>query len=769
MKTARLTKKMVSLTVAGSLSLSLLGAANGAAVTEGTAPDIVGHWAEQDIAQWMSQGLIDGYEDGSFQPDKAVTRAEFVALVNRAFGFTAAGNAAFKDLKAADWSYADFQKAVKAGYLTGFEDGSVHPNSPISRQEIALIVERLLGLAPLPQGADAFSDSAMIPAWSKGAIGAVEANGIMDGYEDHTFKPANNATRAEAVVILSHALKVKSAPVVLDKAGTVGPATGTQTIHGDVVVSSPGVTLRNTVVEGNLTFAAGIGEGDAVLDHVTVKGTTLVQGGGAHSIHFEDSVLLTIVVDKTAGAVRIVAEGSTTVATVRLQTAATLEEEAGLTGEGFTDVQLSQLLPAGSSITLLGAFDDVDVTGVKVRIDIPSGNVQHITVGENATGNDINLGTGARIVDLVLNAAIKVIGGGKIDTVQMNEAAQASSSFETQPGRLEDENGNLIVPKSSAPSGPSQQELDQRAADDVTALITALPATADLTLAANAAGVEAANAAFGKLSTAQKALVTTGNQTKLADAVARIAELKADKAAADAVIALIAALPEPELLRLEDQADITAAKDALGALTAPQKALVTNQDKLALVIAKIDALIAAANAVTAQITALPDPAVITLDNQTDVTAANAAFNALSAAQQDLVTNQAKLTQAVAKIEALIAAANAVTAKIAALPDPATITLDNQAAVTSARTAFDALSASQQALVTNQTKLTQAEARISTLIAAANAVTAQIAALPDPAAITLDNQTDVDAANAAFNALSAAQQDLVTNQAKLTQA
>ncbi|NBD25771.1 hypothetical protein GT019_18010, partial [Paenibacillus sp. T1] len=248
-----------------------------------------------------------------------------------------------------------------------------------------------------------------------------------------------------------------------------------------------------------------------------------------------------------------------------------------------------------------------------------------------------------------------------------------------------------------------------------------------------------------------------------------VAKIEALIAAANAVTSQIAALPDPAAIMLDNQAAVTSARTAFDALSASQQALVTNQTKLTQAEAKISTLIAAATSVTAQITALPDPAAITLDNQADVNAANAAFNALSTAQQDLVTNQAKLTQAVAKIEALIAAANAVTAQIAALPDPAAITLDNQAAVTSARTAFDALSASQQALVTNQMKLTQAEAKISSLIAAATAVTAQITALPDPAVITLDNQTDVTAANAAFNALSTAQQDLVTNQAKLTQA
>ncbi|SFJ84558.1 S-layer homology domain-containing protein [Paenibacillus sp. UNC496MF] len=768
MRKASFSKKMVSLTLAGSLSLSLLGTANGATGGAGPAADIGGHWAEQEIRQWIAQGLIGGYEDGNFRPDKAVTRAEFVALVNRAFGFARTGGAAFGDLKAGDWSYADFRKAAAAGYIAGFGDGTVHPNAPVTRQEIAVIAQRLLGLTPSADSARAFADAASIPSWSKGAVGAVEDAGIMRGYEDHAFRPANNATRAEAVVILSQALKVKAAPIAFDKAGTYGPETGTQTIKGDVVIAAPGVTLRNTVIEGSLTFAAGIGEGDAALRHVTVKGTTLVQGGGAHSIHFEDSVLLTLVVDKAAGLVRIVAEGTTTVASAVMQSGATLEE-SGLTGEGFTDVQLSRLLPKGTTVTLLGSFDDVDVSGIQVRIDIPSGSVEQITVTDEATGNDIALGSGAKIVDLVLNAAVKVTGGGTIETATMSKEAQQSSSFEKQPNKLLDETGAVIHPTPPPPSGPSQEQIDRAAADRVTALIAALPATADLTLASDEAGVKAADTAFAALSASQKALVKTADRTKLNDAVARIAELKADKAAADAVVALIDALPDAAAIQLEDEPAVTAAKTAFDALTAAQQALVANADELTAALARIDARKADADAVAALIAALPEPAAATLADRDAVADANAKFAALSAAQQARVANKDKLAQAVAKIDALIAAANDVVALIGALPAASAVTLDDQPAVTAAKSAYDALSPSQQALVTNHAKLEDALVKIDALIAAANDVVALINALPSAAAITLDDQAAVDAANTAYDSLSTSQQALVTNHAKLTDA
>ena len=105
------------------------------------------------------------------------------------------------------------------------------------------------------------------------------------------------------------------------------------------MINTADVTLQNMIIKGKLTFAAGIGNGDAFLNNVTVTGETFVQGGGVDSIHLNNSVLQTITVDKKAGPVRIVAEGTTTVAQVNVNSSATLQEVAA-TGAGFGNVKL---------------------------------------------------------------------------------------------------------------------------------------------------------------------------------------------------------------------------------------------------------------------------------------------------------------------------------------------------------------------------------------------------------------------------------------------
>ena len=102
------------------LPLAMLGAMLLTAVPAAAAfHDTAGHWAEKTLNEWQDKGLIDGYGDGSFQPNGTVTRAEFIKLVNRTLGFTAASEISFSDVTERDWFHAEVAKAVTAGYAQG--------------------------------------------------------------------------------------------------------------------------------------------------------------------------------------------------------------------------------------------------------------------------------------------------------------------------------------------------------------------------------------------------------------------------------------------------------------------------------------------------------------------------------------------------------------------------------------------------------------------------------------------------------------------------
>ncbi len=397
------------------------------------------HWAATPLKNWMDKGWLRGYSDGTVKPDRSVTRGEFMALVNKSFGFTQTGEARFGDVKTSDWVYPEVQKAVQAGYITGYANGTIGASKTVSRQEAAAMIARLLALPGNAEAAAKFTDNATFAAWSKPAIGAVAAKGIMSGYQDGSFQPVKPITRAEAVVTLDKALANRSVNATYDKAGTYGPSEGVQTIAGDVAITAPGVTLRNLEIAGNLTIAETVGEGDVLLDHVKVKGTTNVRGGGQNSVHFKDTVLVTVVVDKKDGSVRIVVEGSTTVQEAVIQSPAKLEANGG-TGSSIDTVKLAETLPAGSKVTLSGSFENLQIAADSITIEIPSGSVKHVTTTEQAGDTQLTLGKDATIADIVLNAILKVLGEGTIEKATVNQGAE-NSTFQKQPQTKETPSG----------------------------------------------------------------------------------------------------------------------------------------------------------------------------------------------------------------------------------------------------------------------------------------------------------------------------------------
>ncbi|MEF3301790.1 S-layer homology domain-containing protein [Paenibacillus sp. GYB003] len=393
--------------------------------------DANGHWAEARLSSWVSKGYVQGYEDGSLRPDEAVKRGELVALINRASGATEKTDIRFRDLASGHWAYDEVAKAAKAGYVDGYEDGTVRVEAGVSRQELAVMLVRLLKLgdAEADRGLTTFKDAASFPAWSRMAIGALAASGIVDGYEDGTYRPAGPVTRAEAVVMLDRALNGS----IYRNAGVFGPRTGTETVKGNVTVTASGVTLQNMSIEGDLVLAEAIGEGDVDLKNVTVSGTTRIYGGGPNSIRFDDSVIAQVVVDKRNGLVRIKASGATAIREAVVRSGAIIEADEA-TGNGVDTVTLSEPLPKDAKVTLVGRYADVNVRASNVLVEIPKGTVSTMTVAGGARETTIVVGKEAALSRLVLNAAASVFGQGE---VKLAVVYSPGVRFEKAPAKIE--------------------------------------------------------------------------------------------------------------------------------------------------------------------------------------------------------------------------------------------------------------------------------------------------------------------------------------------
>ena len=108
-----------------------------------------GAWYNNAVSTLTRAGILDGYEDGSFRPNASITRAEFTKIAVSFFKHAGGASAnPFNDVPDSAW-YAEFVKAAaELGLIDGYEDGTFRPNAPITRAEACTIVNRTLGRAP---------------------------------------------------------------------------------------------------------------------------------------------------------------------------------------------------------------------------------------------------------------------------------------------------------------------------------------------------------------------------------------------------------------------------------------------------------------------------------------------------------------------------------------------------------------------------------------------------------------------------------------------
>ncbi|WP_341346757.1 S-layer homology domain-containing protein [Paenibacillus sp. FSL H3-0469] len=419
------------------------GQAEAAAVngTASAAGDISGHWAEPQMSEWIGDGYIKGFQDGSFRPDQAISRIEFVALVNRLFAYQGTGKISFKDVPSAAWFVSQVQAAVQAGYVTGFPDGTFQPDKPLSRVEAAVMLAKLTPVL-MKDGEDplkVFKDAGSIPGYGRDALGAVLSAGYMKGFPDGTIAAARQLTRAEAVVLLdrlkqqsgSHAEGGIIPPAkTLETGGTYGPATGSFTVAGDLTLNAPGIKLRNIQVQGNLLIGSKVGDGEIYLEQVTVQGSTDIQGGGAHSVHINQSRLGVVTVDRAEGLVRVVVGGTTIIRQLNVQSGAKLEsEQSGTASGGIEGVVIS----GSGEVTLSGNFSSVEIKS-NVKVVVTSGTIGRLSVAGGVSSSAITLNEGVKVSDLELHGTASVSGTGEIVKALVDAPKVV---FERSPGSVE--------------------------------------------------------------------------------------------------------------------------------------------------------------------------------------------------------------------------------------------------------------------------------------------------------------------------------------------
>lgn len=416
-------KKRICMALAAALSLSLAISATALAAIPS---DIGGHWAQGTIIQWTSNGYIAGYPDGTFKPDNSITRAEFVVMVNKAMGYNKRGNAYFSDVSAAHWAYAEIMKGVEAGYITGNGDGTFRPDAPVTRQEAAVMISKILGLDQDFASAAKYVDYRYIPSWAAGYVGAVSKAGIMTGYPDGDFKSDRVLTRAESVVSLD---KTKNYD------GKVEEDKDDREVFEDYRLTSS--SLSDKIIKGDLIISSSLSNRNVSLDNVKVEGKLIVEGG--KTVTADGCEISELEMNRSD--VEFDATGRTKVGKT------TFEKYGKLSGSGYSRVIIDEEF--NSYIELDANIDYVELDAdTNVRL-LENCVIETFEATKNADNATVNFNK-AEVEDMDIYDAIRITGRGDINNMTVYKSGVKSS---IRPDHLDRRNGASKPDYTSTSSG----------------------------------------------------------------------------------------------------------------------------------------------------------------------------------------------------------------------------------------------------------------------------------------------------------------------------
>ncbi len=163
------------------------------------------HWANIPVEYLANMGVIAGKGNGRFDPDSTVTREEFVKMIVSAFKYTNSGSdIQFTDVPASHWGHSYIKIAFENNIVKGLSETRFGVGSPITRQDMAVIIMRVVNdkQIELSGNASSFADDAKIASYAKQSVMELVAGGIINGYSDGKFRPEGPLTRAEAAKVI---------------------------------------------------------------------------------------------------------------------------------------------------------------------------------------------------------------------------------------------------------------------------------------------------------------------------------------------------------------------------------------------------------------------------------------------------------------------------------------------------------------------------------------------------------------------------------------
>ncbi len=185
-------------------------------------------WAKTAISKMAERGVINGMSAVRFAPGEALTRAQIAKLLVNLYQLDVVDSGAavtsYSDVAEGDWYAKPIAVMSGLGLVKGYEDGTFLPNKPVSREEMATMIGRTIEFLYGKEDVKytlSFSDASDISAYAEDYVARLTAGEVLSGYEDGSFRPKNTATRAEAAVLLYRLqMRVEDALHRMDDSGT---------------------------------------------------------------------------------------------------------------------------------------------------------------------------------------------------------------------------------------------------------------------------------------------------------------------------------------------------------------------------------------------------------------------------------------------------------------------------------------------------------------------------------------------------------------------
>ena len=399
------------------------------------------HWADSAMTKMAQADILKGDTDGQMHPDRPITRAEFVSMLNRAFRYDSYKDEKlpFSDMTGKEWYADNIRVAYNQGYFSGITKNKAGARDPITREQAAAMLCRNLKVDSKALQVDVFTDGRKISQWSKGSIGASVDKKYIHGYKDGSFRPQANITRGEAAAMLSNSLGT-----VLSKGGVQSLGT----VQGNVTISGYNTALEDTVITGDLYITEGVGMGYVKLHNVTVLGEVIVCGGGegqwgGSSVEFDDCTVAKLTIHGPADRpVAVSAIHGTRIGVTNVKSHAYIEnkssdrkvfERINLIGEENTELHVA------------GFFRTVSIQKPKNVFLLGRGEVENLIVDEKGVNSKVILDRKTLVRNAKLDAACEISGAGDIGSVVVAangvKIQMLPDEIEIRPGIIANING----------------------------------------------------------------------------------------------------------------------------------------------------------------------------------------------------------------------------------------------------------------------------------------------------------------------------------------